>query len=293
VIHIYKSTGRFDTTWTLTGRYQWPIFGNNGLRVDPRGVLWMPFQAPGRPDDNGSAETHFLRLRPDGSVLDTWTLPPYSNASFHRVTVVQAGSSGRPFTIRTGPPLQPRSMWFWHPDGYFGTIEGGRYAVDLRIPPAITGAASTTSPRLWQAGDPVLSIRRDVVPVKVTPQEQADRLAEFTERIARMHGSVDGMPVTIPATKPHIQSIRVASDRRLWVAVNEPSVRETPPGGGSAPYWREPTSMDVFEPDGAYVGRVAWPAFSVPLFIRGDAVWTVDLAPDGSRFVEKYRVVWK
>jgi hypothetical protein len=50
---------------------------------------------------------------------------------------------------------------------------------------------------------------------------------------------------------------------------------------------------DVFEPSGAYLGRVEIPPRMVLGALRGDQVWGVAYNEDDVAFLKRYRINWR
>jgi hypothetical protein len=63
-----------DTTWSLGPGYFHNVRG--GLEVDTAGVVWLTSRATQRPGPDREL-SFLLRLRADGSILDTLPNPPY------------------------------------------------------------------------------------------------------------------------------------------------------------------------------------------------------------------------
>jgi hypothetical protein len=115
--------------------------------------------------------------------------------------------------------------------------------------------------------------------------------------------SVTGPIPAIPPVKPPLRSFRFAADGRIWALVSMPSQKlpgdpnVSRPGGrastATANRWIEPTVYDIFEPGGAYVGRVRIPDNVSLRWIRADTVWAVARDENDVNFVRRYQIRWE
>ena len=290
-INVYRADGSTDTTWQFRTRYGWLQNGVGGVRVDANGIAWLPFFVY-----SGEARSDmYLRLRSDGTILDTVARPDVPAPPVSRGVEVRGSTGG---LSRLGnDPYSPRAFWSWSPLGYFVTGVSTRYAFELRAP--------QSGQRDWRAGDPVVSVRRpSAAPIAVGKAERDNHLAIYKYRLDRSvasGGTVEhGLP-EISETKPPFDGLRVAPDARIWVSVAMPSEPYEPPGWMDRPdltrepplKWRAPVVYDVFESTGTYVGRIPLARDTYPVFVSGDVLWIVSRDDDGSSFLTKTRVVWK
>jgi hypothetical protein len=134
--------------------------------------------------------------------------------------------------------------------------------------------------------------------VEVTADERRDQATYFATLLAAQQGTRSGT-FDIPRVKPAYRQIRLAPDGRVWIQASMPSQRYAPAASpsGSGPVvaqlgWREPTTYDVFEVDGGYLGRVDVPLNVSVHAMRGDHVWANVVDEDGVAAVQRYRIVW-
>jgi hypothetical protein len=227
--------------------------------------------------------TRYIRLRMDGTVMDTIATPLEDIPEPDRI----AGGARVPFF--------PTYLAAWSPLGYFVTCYTGRYAIDIRDGPA--GAANTFS---WSAGDPVRSIRRRVAPVRSYPAERADHVKHI-ELYMATDGNAAGWTWNvpqIPAEKAFIQSIMVGDDGRIWARVYQEAeldaaVEVSAAANSIERRWLAPVVYDVFEPSGVYVGRVRFPEQLRVHSARDDVVWATHALPDGEPKLVRFRVRWQ
>jgi hypothetical protein len=297
-INVYSAAGDPVEQWII-GRDQ----GVTSLSVDPAGTIAGRIQVlrgSGR-----AATTRLERFAPamermniGGTVLDTVTqpdLPP--------ITVLEARTSGAFVTVFL-VPYSPAPFAEWSRLGYYVMGTTSRYAINLYVPragaaPSALGGRQPGLAPAWKPGDPIISIRRSVATVPVSAVERSERRDVVVRQIGGR--KVERLP-EIPGVKPAFKYVRVGDDGRIWVNVSKPSERLGPresrnsqAPASSQTAWREPNVFDVFEPNGVYLGEVAFPD-NVQLYsnaMRGDVVWAVARDDDGVPVVKRYRVVWR
>jgi hypothetical protein len=302
-INVYSETGEPVGTWSLAA-YNYSVRGPDGVRVDPRGLVHVPIVMP----PEGSAPSHtrrlgLLRLRLDGTIIDTLVQPELPDVSLPIVTATKTDSSGVTSRL-TAVAYSPGRFLNWSPRGYFISGFTNRYALDMRIPPAPPGASRDPlggTHRRWQPGDPVISIRRDVAPVPVSAAERREQRA-YAEAMAMLlpGATLSGSLPDVPLVKPFLKSVSVDADGRLWILLSTPSerfdppARATPPGQQPRPQilWREPVVYDVIEPEGTYIGQVGVPFGTTISWTSGNIAWGVVRDPDGVPVVKRFRLVW-
>jgi hypothetical protein len=340
-IDVYTAAGAPAATWTFgSTRLNWTVNGRDAIVADTAGIIYLPIliapdwanapPVPGRsmgPADRGERQA-LVRLRSDGTIIDTIPRPALPDVSLSGVVAVvpsaggtrgggappgvAAGAGGRrqgaanAVTISRGVPYSPRSDWYWSPLGYVVTVVTSRYAIDLLMPNAgradAPGAGRSSVPPRWREGDPVVSIRRDIPPVPVTEAERADQRRMLDDYVATLRGrggTLTDAAAEIPRVKPAMQGVAFGRDGRLWVAVRGPSERlapnATPAGRGAArgAGWTEPAAVDVFEPNGTFVGRVTVPDGVTLRAMTGDVAWGVSTDADGVPTVKRFHVAWR
>ena len=97
-------------------------------------------------------------------------------------------------------------------------------------------------------------------------------------------------PVPIPSVKPAYRDFYVGDHGRVWVhRYVEATKREVPPRslGDKRPLltWREPTTFDVFEPDGTFLGTVVVPVATSIRVWSGKRMWGVQTGDEGEQLV--------
>jgi 6-bladed beta-propeller len=288
-INVYTSDGDYADTWRIPLYFDGsPV--NNEVRSDPSGGVAINIKVRATPEEE--PVDAIVRVDSAGTVIDTLRVPPLPDV--HEVVIVRRERVTSTFHVA----YSPRSFWRWSPLGYLVTGVSDRYSVDLLLPRTHDDDAGR--PPRWRTGDPVVSIRRDSAAVAVSPEERADQEDFLRSRTQRLRGRLEGRIPGTPRIKPHYRDFFVGDDGRIWVNVHTVSTRYTPSpreaqDGSLIPQlgWREAPHMDVFEPDGTFIGRVRMPYDFHPLTFRGDRVWGIVADALGVEYIKRYRVVWK
>jgi hypothetical protein len=280
---VYSSSGVFEETWTAP--FHQILDGRVFVGPDGTVALWSRGAPPER-------EEVIVRLAPGGAVIDTLPLPERALPRPPRMEIRDP-----PRTVVISLPYYPVSIWTWHPQGYFITARTDRYAVDLRIPRRAPG--EDARPPRWRPGDPVVSIRAEVDPVPIHPDERRGRERDIQERLRRARGERTGSLGPVPTVKPILSSIHVGDDGRIWVSLHAESERfeRTPttlPSGEvvEGVPWRQTFVYDVFQPNGVYLGRVSFPQGLGRARFRGDEAWGFVRDEQGITTLERYRIHW-
>jgi len=322
-INVYSRTGTSLDQWALD-QFNFSLGLNAGLHVNPDGMvhvratMLLPRSAGG--DMASRIRRTILLLDSAGTVLDTIfqpDLPISEDAIVSKVQSVGRGSA----TVRVSVPYVPVPVWTWSPNGYMVTGVPDRYAFELRVPPGASPdepvrRTGDGAPPRWMPGNPVVSIRRRYSPVSVSRAERNDQHSRMEALLNRSEGTQDHAIPDVPARKPAYREIDVTADGRILVTVSTPSEKYDPEvdpnqsvglspvsaGGGRvgvpghAPVppvpWREPTLLDVFEPDGTWVGQIAVPYDTRIFSMKGDTVWGVTTDENDIQFVRRFRIVW-
>ena len=225
--------------------------------MDRAGRMYFIVTAGGQLMEGPGAKQQFLRLSPEGRVIDSLPWPRLTDDSPVRTTFALSTSDGMRLSFSTANIVRP----------YLG---GGMLA-----------AASGAYRVIVSDGRRATVIERAQTPVKLGGEERAQWI-EWADSM-RLRG---GGPYEIPREKPLIRDLRSDHQGRIWVDVyvdaerrkNLPATRAN--GGKQILWWRERTTYDVFSPQGQYLGRVALPEQSVLLAISGNRLFTRGMGPD-------------
>lgn len=274
-ITIYTEDGQLDSTWNLGATLNWPRNAAHGIEVDTSGVVWLPFRS-GRPSPDESWQ--MLRVRPDGSVLDTIPSPPVPHVKNEQIVVTRTLPGGGMSRRGVSVPYQPAGFWTWNPEGGFAIARGDGYRIELLPPPA------RPDHRSIRPESKARVVARDIAPVPVTGAEQSD----VRQAVAHELDSIDARGIEIPAipvAKPLIRGIRFSEDGYLLVSVSTPS--ENVDG-----QWIESVAYDVFDPAGRFMGKLALPDSFWPYWLTRDRILGVFRDEDNVETIRGYRVVW-
>jgi hypothetical protein len=278
LVHVFTPDGEHIETWNGAQR-------GDGLApkisIDTLGNIYLTINSGERLGTRVGTWS-MVRLRPDGSLVDTLEWP------FQGVALPQQ------LERNVVVPFHPSYHVAWSPDGHFVTAFSDRYAVDLRV-----GAPGGDLPFSWREGDTVRSIRRMSAPVPVLRRERADHMLGI-ELFMRSGGGPRDWTFrgpAIPEYKPPIRSLEIAADGRIWVGIHQRAeLIDSVMVRGQSPRlianrWKEAIVFEVFEPGGAFVGRVALPDELGLRAARGDTLWAV-AEEAGIVTVRRFEVRW-
>lgn len=273
-IQVYGADGGPLATWSIRGSFNTsnPLFRDHQDNVYTQ--ILLDSQADVRDWVLG-----LVRIGPDGVPGDTLRPPRtgYQGAFLEARQQVGEGQN----VSRNGVPFAPSEMWTFHPDGYFihGISESYRIALHRPGAPLIIERAGESAP--------------------VTPGEKAEETEQVTRDLRQTQPDWRWNGPPIPDRKPFFRRIHAGRDGRIWVEVALAGVQVEDPAYDprnpeSVPdRWREPVALDVFEPDGSYLGRIRTPlgfsTFPIPVF-DGDRIWAVTRDELGVQRVVRYRV---
>ena len=250
---------------------------SNGLVVDGAGTLYVtrPVAAAGPYDVFW--KLGLVQLDSAGAWVDSLAPPAVPVKRSQWQTVSADGNSRASTTARFGAS----GHWRWHPEGFFVTADGARYAITLR--------ATATRP---------VTIVRTVAPVVVSDDEQANERDIITFNLRRTDPQWTWRGDPVPTTKAPLAGMLLSRDGRVWARVALPSVlipeaERDPATADGLPVrrYREPSAYEVFARDGRFLGRVALPDNMVITEADGDVVWGIARDDMGLPAVMRYRVV--
>ncbi len=273
--------------WSADGTEtdEWPVvssrFYSSGtpLWVDDRGTAWI-FTAGASEDRTRPTPRVIVRVDRQGDVVDT--LPdPGDRMPPNEVTA--SNPERGTLSSSMGVPYLPTGAWAVHPDGSLlrTTLDG--IGIEVVAP---------------DGG--VRRITRAFDPVPVPAAERGTLRDRIVESMRNTDPSWSWNGPDIPEMKPHIRAVYPALDGRIWALVSAPS-REEPypyhdPEDPDSPetYWTQSPRFEVYERDGAYVGRVdvepGPTGFGSPVFLE-DGAWGVTLDELGVQRVVRYELV--
>jgi hypothetical protein len=282
-ITIYSTDGTLDTTWSLDRNMAWGFGAAYAIEVDTSGVVWLPTTGSVRPTRAVQQPLAFVRLRPDGSVMDTVPYPPIPRPARDTVRVTRALAGGGMATRGFMVPHQPRGLWAWSPAGHFAIAKSDIYRIELLPPPR--APAAYTRPRGAMDGGSSRIITRDVAPVPVPEAERAEARKALTDRVTAYDRAAEVRIPEIPRIKPLLRGISFSADGQLLAMVSMTSQRRDS-------VLAEPTAYDVFDQGGNFRGRLIMPESFSLAWVSGDRIWGVYADSLGTQTVRRYKVRW-
>jgi hypothetical protein len=246
-MNVYDPDGSFSDQWPVPSG----LFTNNAMVLDTADNVYIKILAgkiePDRPWPIG-----LMHMGVNGEVLDTLRAP----------TLADEPTDG-------GGRFLPVKVWAWSPLSYFVAGVSRTYAFDIFLPDG-----------------KVTRVERAVEPAAVAPGEKREHEA-VNAWIRKYQGRfMTAKLPDIPDVKAAYKSITVGEEGRIWVSRYMPAekgeaIRRSLPSGvaGADEYpaisWHEPDVMDVFQPDGTYLGAVRLPPNFNAMVFRGDFIWGV------------------
>jgi hypothetical protein len=279
-LSFFSASGEFVRSFDSRVGGSW---ADNSFHVDADGnfLVFGVRASPGAPVMIGPDGTHtgserpghqirfYLKLSPEGEVLDTLTIPESQaprEPQFYLMTKEGDFSS-------FGNDL----VYDLTPEGRFVTAyTSERYRVDI------------------EAGEgKVRRIERDYEPVELGREERSQWEA-VAEHITRNRGGISA-GTRIPAVKPAFRDVEVDEDGRIWVhryarATERAFTSPRPAGSGLAITWRDIPTFDVFDPDGRFLGTVLTPPDTRMLIRRGERLWGVYRGDLEESYIVRYRM---
>ena len=280
LLTTYSDTGAVLSTATVPSG----LFGEALLHVERDGTAWvrtllLTLDQAQNPLRRSEARGAWIRVSPDGVVLDT-VLAPVTATPVRSFVLSSSSGYDRPFTREV---LNTVTV--------FGELVSGDNATyDIERRARDGSVARITRP--YQA-----------VPVGAGERAEWEAWAAFFEAQARHRpaseraieiGPAEGDYV-IPAQKPAYHTLLSDREGRLWV--RRYVVADSVPGAERAAgdprpqrVWREPSTFDVFERDGAWLGTVTLPPNTRFAEARGRHLWVIGTGDQGEDIVARYRI---
>lgn len=274
-IAVFDSDGEYLEQWWIRGGLSTP----RRFYVDTAGCSYAEVLLNG---DMPPAEWVFglARYGLDGEIEDTLAAPTWE----YEVAMVSATLGGR--SSREPVPFTPQVSWTFSPLGYMVGGLSTEYRIDV-----------------FRPDGSVLRIEREFAPEPVHPDEAEGWRRYLTADFLEYYPGWRWNGPPIPETKPPFREVFVSWEGNIWVLRSMESLetmtaaeaREAETRSGRPIIrFREPSSFDVFAPDGRYLGHVRIPeTFSrtpEPI-IRGDTVWAVNLDQMDVATIVRYQVV--
>jgi hypothetical protein len=265
-LNVYDLSGRPLDRWHFNIRFS----GTFPMQLTGEGELYSCFLNPvSKPDI-------MCRFGPEGTAPDTVFIP----LSDERSTWVNLPDQSY-FPV----PFSPDQVWAFSADRVVAAGFSNRYRILLK-----------------HYNGSTLAIERAGALVPLQPREREWYRARVRKHAERaLQGAVYTGP-DVPEDKPAFDGLVFDSQGRLWVfrpgpGIPLPGCNEAPERLTDfyrSPCWRDSLLIEVFAPDGRFLGNVeAPPGFddSPKPVIRGDVVIAAFSTPEGSPRVKKLRLV--
>jgi hypothetical protein len=191
--------------------------------VTPSGGL-LDSWSPGSTEPSAPEQTGLFRFHPATGARDSLLLPPFDRPTYEGV--VRRGSTTNRFLFPV--PFTSEELLALDARGFVWRALSGAYEVA----------------QLSSTGDTVRLVRREYQPVPVSDEDRDRALDRI--RDAMEGGDLRLDPSRVPAVRPALNGFLVDDRGYLWVA---------PVGEGHG----EGFALDVFDPDGRYLGKVSTP----------------------------------
>ena len=259
-VSVFDEAGAFLRSFRVPSG----LFTGDPFQVDTAGTFYVKSSGWTHPVTGAVSGNAWLVIDPQGEVRGAIPIPePEAEGPNFQISAREGPL--RPFTVRSYAVLSPHG---YRVDGRSDVYALQRPLDDGRI----------------------LSIERPYTPVRPTrgERDQWQRWIDFfEERAGERYGS-------LPDLKPAFHDFDVDDDGRIWVRRHVPAT-EGPdglhPAPGRPPFtWREPTTFDVLEPDGRFLGTLTFPPETRLQASRGLHVWATVAGEFGESYVVRFRI---
>jgi len=290
-INVYTPAGANLPAWTTPSGSSgsMSLSTSRSLLVDSAGLVYVRRDAFFLRDPS-ARRVFWIRLHADGRLRDTIPSPSFAANAPGLTATNSAGNA----TVSAGVPFSAQPIVAMSPLGFFVTAMPVQYAFEILRP-----------------GAPVTSVRRPVQPAAVSDRERDSARKAVEERMRKTDPIWTWSGPAVPRTRPAFENVLIGSDGRIWLAIVPENSRRVgsvsggvglgggrvgAPGPARSPGQPEKPRAalyDVFEPDGAYLGRIEIPPRISTVVRRGDYVWGVEYDEDDIPHVKRYRIVWR
>ena len=270
-INLYDAAGESIGTLVIPGGF----YTSTPMHIDTAGRIYTSVISDRV--EGQMFRVGFQRFSADGTVQDTIRNP---RRDFQSASLIARSADGKSMSA-TSVPFTPTVQW---------TLD--------RAGNIVWGMTDDYAIHTVRDGRP-FRITRAVEPVPVQAAEKAAAEEGVKRNMKRTQPNWTWQGPSIPETKPFFRSLDVAHDRRIWVQVSQPAVREpadttvarAPDAPPPLDRWVEPLVYDVFEPDGQWLVRIRLPDRFRPMYMRRDHVWGVQRDELDVNYLVRLRIV--
>lgn len=247
-------TSVFDTSGTFIRSWNSTCCFYDQIGTDAEGRIYVPLMSTPETKD---VIRFYIRFDTAGVATDTVGVPSLVESKFWSVKV------GDRTMMSTGIPLAPREVHAIDPAG--GLLFG--WSGEYRIVQSNTGADTVALfGRAWTPEPLAEERRRTAVEGMIAAHDD-----QFDETALRNSFPLDDVPTTLPA----YQRLSVDPSGNVWVLVSSDSTT---------------SRLDVFDPDGAFLGPVVVPAQFGMMVWGQDAAYALRQTEDGVPYITRYRI---
>jgi 6-bladed beta-propeller protein len=281
-VSILDAQGNFMRSFQL----QTGFFTNDAFHVDDAGHFYVKASAQlPNPGELGlDRPVNWIKASSTGQVLDTFPQP------VGRTPPVQL--YGGPHDSRVDPLVSTLS----------------------RLGGVVSGSPLTYSIDVQRPGQTRLVIQREYKPIALAGAEKSEweAMAAWLSKQPTSRSFRDGKPIdgptakyNAPTVKPAFRSLRVDEENRIWVERYVSASKFPPPAPPKLPpgavlstafkdrpvsVWREPTTYDVFDPNGRFLGAVVAPPKTQFLAMRDKTIWATTRGELDEAYIVRYRI---
>jgi hypothetical protein len=289
-IVLWDNRRRLLTTYSDTGAVLATamvpsgLFSEALLHVQRDGTAWVRTMVYSLDDQSNpllsrGVKHAWIRVSPEGVVRDTVFMP------------------------ELGEPAPSFSLW--EPSGFVRPFPRERLSTVTVLGEVVSGDNTTYAFERRAADGSVKRVERTHTAVPLGEGERAEweawaRLMEDQARNRPANERVIGgdprdVEYVIPAEKPVYRALLSDADGRVWVqryvaADSLPGAERAAGDRRPRRVWREPSTFDVFNTDGQWLGTVTLPRNTRFADARGRYVWVIGSGDDGEDIVARYRI---
>jgi hypothetical protein len=266
-LHLYHLDGRPDTTWMLRPRTRWLVGAGSALQVDSSGTVWVAMRT-GRPGHQ--SEVSFMRMRPNGTVIDQVDLPALPEVASPVASMTRVLPGGGTTNVGITVPFQAAAVWALGPSGRFAIARTDQYSVTLKVADDAKGV-------------PPSRIARSSTIVPIDGAERASLRRGMEEEARRLGIATTVALPEVPKRKPPLINVSFADDGALLVFLSAPSTR-------AGERWEDHSALDVYGTDQRYRGQVSLPDGLRFIQFRANRLLGVWQDSTGAQVLRRYRL---
>lgn len=280
LLTMYSDTGAVLATAMVPSG----LFSEALLHVQHDGTAWVRTMVYSLDDQSNpllsrGVKHAWIRVSPEGVVRDTVFMPAL------------------------GEPAPSFSLW--EPSGFVRPFPRERLSTITVLGEVVSGDNTTYAFERNAANGSVQRVQRPHTAVPLGDGERAEwegwaRLMEEQRRNRPANERVINLDppdvrYLIPDQKPVYRALLSDADGRVWVqryvaADSLPGAERAAGDRRPRRVWREPSTFDVLETNGQWLGAVTLPRNTRFADARGRQLWVIGSGEEGEDFVARYRI---